>query len=134
MKALLDYLNGLTLTDQADFAKRCATSVGYLRKAASRGQKLGGDLCINIERESGRAVVCEQLRPDADWAYLRRSGAALVPAADVMAAAAALPPLVSADPPAWDGVDRRDFLDPSSLPADLERRQHQATETSSLGG
>lgn len=134
MKALLDYLNGLTLEQQAAFAKRCETSVGYLRKAASRGQKLGGDLCINIERESARAVICEQLRPDADWAYLRRSGTALVPAAEVIAAADPLPPLVPVDPPARDGVDRRDFLNPGSVPAELDRRHHRAAETSSQGG
>lgn len=130
MKALLDYLNGLTLEQQTAFAKRCETSVGYLRKAASRGQQLGGDLCINIERESARAVVCEQLRPDVDWAYLRRTGATPATPAD----ADPLPTLALADVPAWDGVDRRTFLDPASLPADLERRQNDVTETSSLGG
>lgn len=27
--------------------------------------------CIEIERASGGAVRCEDLRPDVDWAYLR---------------------------------------------------------------
>lgn len=55
------------------FCDRCGTSEGYLRKAVSAGQKLGESLCINIERESRRAVTCEELRPDVDWAYIRSS-------------------------------------------------------------
>jgi DNA-binding transcriptional regulator YdaS (Cro superfamily) len=27
---------------------------------------------IAIERESGGVVTCEEMRPDVDWAYLRR--------------------------------------------------------------
>lgn len=71
MKALLDYLNGLKPAEQTAFASRCETSVGYLRKAVSKNQSLGCDLCINIERESGGVVRCEGLRPDADWDYIR---------------------------------------------------------------
>jgi len=71
MHPILQYLNSLPVPDQADFAQRCGTSLGYLRKASSIGQRFGENLCINFERESGRAVVCEMLRPDVDWAYLR---------------------------------------------------------------
>lgn len=71
MDTLLDYLNGLSPKEQAAFAARCRTSVGYLRKAISINQRLGESLCINIERESGGAVRCDVLRPDVDWAYLR---------------------------------------------------------------
>lgn len=71
MNELRAYLNSLSPIDQADFARRCGTSVGYLRKALSTGQQLGESLCINLERESAQAVYCEQLRPDVDWAYLR---------------------------------------------------------------
>lgn len=71
MKAVLKYLSSLAPHERDAFARRCGTSVGYLRKAASAGQKLGGALCIAIERESRRAVVCEEIRPDVDWAYLR---------------------------------------------------------------
>ena len=71
MKTLIQYLNSLSPTEQAAFAERCGTSVGYLRKAVSTRQKLGESLCINIERESGGQVRCEDLRPDVDWAYLR---------------------------------------------------------------
>lgn len=71
MKAVLQYLSSLPATERDAFARRCGTSVNYLRKAASAGQKLGESLCIAIERESARAVRCEQIRPDVDWAFLR---------------------------------------------------------------
>ncbi len=29
------------------------------------------EYCPAIERATGRAVTCEELRPDVDWAYLR---------------------------------------------------------------
>lgn len=73
MQTLLNYLNGLSKADRASFVERCGTSEGYLRKAISKGQQLGEKLCIAIERESKRAVTCEELRPDVDWAYLRDS-------------------------------------------------------------
>lgn len=72
MEPLRAYLNQLPPVEQAAFAKRCGTSVGYLRKAISVGQKLSEGLVILIERESGGRVRCEQLRSDVDWDYLRR--------------------------------------------------------------
>jgi len=71
MKILIDYLNGLSTADQATYATRCGTSVGYLRKAASTKQRLGESLCIALDRESGGQVPCDALRPDVDWEYLR---------------------------------------------------------------
>jgi DNA-binding transcriptional regulator YdaS (Cro superfamily) len=68
---LLAYLNNLPTAEQRDYAGRCNTTTGYLRKACSAGQKLGADLCIALERESGGAVRCEKMRPDVDWGYLR---------------------------------------------------------------
>lgn len=77
MKNLLSFLNGLPVSEQAAFAARCGTTVGYLRKACSKGQKLGESLVINLERESGGRLRCEDLREDVDWAYIRASAAAL---------------------------------------------------------
>lgn len=71
MDKLIHFLNSMSPPEQAAFANRCGTSIGYLRKAASKGQKLGDGLCINIERESARLVKCEDLRADVDWAFLR---------------------------------------------------------------
>lgn len=74
MDQLRAYLNSLSPSEQAEFALRSGTSIGYLRKALSKGQLLGEGLCINLERESGRRVTCEALRPvGVDWAYLRGS-------------------------------------------------------------
>ncbi|PUA17296.1 YdaS family helix-turn-helix protein [Glaciimonas sp. PCH181] len=71
MDKLLKYLNGLSKGDRTQFVRACGTSEGYLRKAISISQQIGLDLCINLERESNRAIVCEDLRPDVDWEYLR---------------------------------------------------------------
>jgi len=73
MNELLKFLNSLPKDEQINFAERCDTSVGYLRKAVSAKQQIGGILCINIERESKGAVRCEDLRPDADWAFIRNT-------------------------------------------------------------
>lgn len=70
---LIKYINSLTKSEQISFAERCDTSVGYLRKAAYTRQRISGDLCINIERESKRAIRCEDLRPDVDWASIRNT-------------------------------------------------------------
>lgn len=71
MKAITAYLSSLPPDQRESFAQRCGTTVGYLRKAVSVGQRIGESLAIAIERESGRAVTVEQLRPDVDWAYIR---------------------------------------------------------------
>jgi DNA-binding transcriptional regulator YdaS (Cro superfamily) len=71
MEALRTYINDLPVPEQALFAVRCGTTIGYLRKALSVGARIGESICINIERESLGAVRCEDLRPDVDWAFLR---------------------------------------------------------------
>jgi DNA-binding transcriptional regulator YdaS (Cro superfamily) len=71
MEALRAYLKAMTPADQEKFAERCETSIGYLRKAMSTGEKLRESLVIDIEKQSFGEVRCEQLRPDVDWAYLR---------------------------------------------------------------
>ncbi len=71
MEKLLSYLNSLPKEARSNYVGRCHTSEGYLRKAISKGQRLGEGLCISLDRESGGTVRCEDLRPDVDWAYLR---------------------------------------------------------------
>jgi DNA-binding transcriptional regulator YdaS (Cro superfamily) len=77
MKSVILYLASLPVSERDAFARRCGTTVGYLRKAASVGQRLGESLCIALERESSRAIQCEELRPDVDWAYLRGTSPAV---------------------------------------------------------
>lgn len=71
MDELRKYINGLSVVEQDAFARRCGTTVGYLRKACSTGQSIGERIAINIDRESAGKVRCDILRPDVDWAYLR---------------------------------------------------------------
>lgn len=71
MEKLLDYLNALSKPDRATFVFRCETSEGYLRKAVSTRQRLSAELCMRIDLHSEAAVVCEDLRPDLNWAYIR---------------------------------------------------------------
>lgn len=71
MEKLLKFINGLDKAARLEFCARCGTSERYLRKAISIRQRLGADLCINIERESAGVVECEDLRPDVDWAFMR---------------------------------------------------------------
>lgn len=68
---LLSYIKGLSVDERESFAGRCETSVGYLKQVAYGNKLCGESLAIRIERESGRAVRCEDLRSDVDWAYLR---------------------------------------------------------------
>lgn len=71
MEKLRAFINRLSKPEQIGFAERCDTTIGYLRKAISVGQRLNESVCINIERESEGAVCCEDLRPDVDWAVIR---------------------------------------------------------------
>lgn len=66
MQKLLAYLNSLDADKQAEFAEACGTSVGYLRKACSKGQVLGPALCVKAEVHSKKAVRRWDLRDD--WA------------------------------------------------------------------
>lgn len=71
VETLRTYLNSLTPDEQGEYARRCGTSIGYLRKALSKKQRLGEQLTIALERESTGAVRCEDILPDVDWEYLR---------------------------------------------------------------
>lgn len=73
MEELRTYLKSLSPAEQERFAKRCGTTLGYLRKSLSTKPRLGEVIVIALERESGGKVTCEGIRPDVDWAYLRGS-------------------------------------------------------------
>lgn len=74
---LRQYLNGLAPNDQAAFAKRCGTTIGYMRKAISTGQRFGATLCVEIERATMGTVTRKDLRPDWQklWPELDRDAA-----------------------------------------------------------
>jgi len=49
---------------QADYAARAGTSIGYLRKALSKGQRFDGALARRLDEESRGRVSRHDLRPD----------------------------------------------------------------------
>lgn len=71
MNKLRMYLSGLSPEERDAFATRCGTTMGYLRKAISVGQRLGETLCMHVERETHGEITCEALRPDVPWSVLR---------------------------------------------------------------
>jgi hypothetical protein len=64
MKTLRTYLATLTPDDQAAYAKRCGTTIGYLRKALSTKPNLDGALVRKLDEESGGQVSRSDLRFD----------------------------------------------------------------------
>ncbi|HEX7387833.1 MAG TPA: Cro/Cl family transcriptional regulator [Castellaniella sp.] len=64
MERLRRYLNSLSRADQDDYARRCHTTVGYLRKALSTKPSLDGALARALDEESSGFVRREELRPD----------------------------------------------------------------------
>lgn len=69
---LKTFLQTLDPAQRDAFAQRCRTSFGHLRNVAY-GKKAAEALAIAIERETGGAVTCEELRPDLNehWSYIR---------------------------------------------------------------
>lgn len=70
---LHDYIKPLDKQALESFAARCGTTVGQLKQVAYGYRRPGASLAISIERESSRSVICEDMRPDIDWGYLRNS-------------------------------------------------------------
>ena len=73
MQTLKEYLSSLCVPDREQFAQRCGTTYGHLRNVAYGQKPAGEKLCILVERESARGVLCESLRPDVPWSVLRQS-------------------------------------------------------------
>jgi len=53
--------------DREDFAKRCGTTLKFLRQVAYGAKTPSAELCIGIARETGGDVPVRELRPDLDW-------------------------------------------------------------------
>lgn len=58
------FLSTLPINGQQEYAKRCGTTIGYLRKAMSLGQKLDGALARKLDENSGGKVRKQYIRPD----------------------------------------------------------------------
>ncbi len=63
MLILRKYLKRLTPDERADFARRCGTTAGYLRKA-TYGKQVSPALAVALERESGGAIPRQKVRQD----------------------------------------------------------------------
>lgn len=75
MKKLLAYLNAIPVEAREPFAAKCGTSFDYLRQIGYGNRACTEGLAIELERETGRALTCEELCPKADWAFIRASAA-----------------------------------------------------------
>ena len=75
MKKLIDYLNAIPAEDRDAFAAQCETSFDYLRQVGYGNRACKEALAIRIERATDRVIRCEDLCPDADWAFIRASAA-----------------------------------------------------------
>lgn len=64
METLRAYLSTLRTDEQAAYARRAGTTIGYLRKALSRGHRFDGALARRLDEESRGAVSRHDLRPD----------------------------------------------------------------------
>jgi hypothetical protein len=64
METLRAYLATLTVAEQADYAERCGTTIGYLRKALSTKPRLDGALVRKLDEQSKGAVSRHDLRDD----------------------------------------------------------------------
>ncbi|MET3052083.1 YdaS family helix-turn-helix protein [Pseudomonas alkylphenolica] len=70
---LLDYIKGLDTAQVETLAASCKTSIGQLKQVAYGNRRASAGLAIAIDRVTSGRVTCEELRPDIDWPYLRRS-------------------------------------------------------------
>lgn len=64
METLRAYLATLAPNDQSAYAKRCGTTIGYLRKALSTKPRLDGALVRRLDELSQGKVSRYDLRPD----------------------------------------------------------------------
>jgi len=64
MNQLRTYLASLNPQEQAAFAQKAGTSIGYLRKALCVGQRFGGVLARRLDEASNGAISRYALRPD----------------------------------------------------------------------
>ncbi|MEN5117471.1 hypothetical protein ABE488_09080 [Luteimonas sp. TWI662] len=64
MDTLRNFLATMPPDGQAAYAQRAGTTIGYLRKALSKGQRFDGALARRLDEQSDGAVSRHELRPD----------------------------------------------------------------------
>lgn len=68
---LKSYLLSMSMADRVAFSERCRTTYGHLRNISYGQKPCSAELAMEVERESGGVVRCEELCPEADWATVR---------------------------------------------------------------
>ena len=68
---LNEYTKDFTRQQKQEFAEKVGSSWGYLSHVISGRRQASASLAIDIERESGGAVTCEEICEGADWEYIR---------------------------------------------------------------
>lgn len=66
MEKFITYWRNMAACDRAALAEHAGTTVGYISKAISVGQRFGPELCVSIERATAGVITRRDLRPD-DW-------------------------------------------------------------------
>lgn len=61
-----------TFGSQSELAKQIGVAPQVVNNWLRR-KNVPAEHCPSIEKATGGAVRCEELRPDVDWAYLRNS-------------------------------------------------------------
>ncbi|RKG33419.1 hypothetical protein D7V21_09620 [Acinetobacter guerrae] len=71
--SLQKFFLSLSDSEKEEFAAACKTKVGQVQQIMYGYRKCNPALAIAIDRESKGQVTCEELCPEADFAYLRNS-------------------------------------------------------------
>ncbi|WP_372822178.1 transcriptional regulator [Pseudomonas parafulva] len=69
---LSEYLKTMDSEGLDTLARSCGTSAGQLKQVAYGNRRASAGLAVNLDRETGGEILCESLRPDIDWGYLRQ--------------------------------------------------------------
>lgn len=71
---LKTYIKQLPKEERDPFAKRCGTSMGFLRLIAYKTKRCSPELAVEIDRESNGLVPYKELcpAPKFDWEYVER--------------------------------------------------------------
>lgn len=67
------FFYGLSELERENFATRSGTTVGMVKQVIHGNRNCNPALAINFERESQGAVVCNELCPDVDFNFLRKT-------------------------------------------------------------
>lgn len=67
------YFYGLTPEEREKFASNCETTVGHIVHIINNRRNCNPSVAISMERESNRAIICNDLCPGADFDFLRKT-------------------------------------------------------------